>query len=107
LGVDVLHKAEVKWKVDGIEATIQQVLTDYKSWTSEKIAVALKLQSLYPEKNWTKLFAPTFKGGDILASTNLQALARILKVRSFLVGYVSANSMTRQESAIEEGEESA
>jgi DNA polymerase phi len=78
----MLHGAEVTWKADAIEVTVQQILVEYKSWTPEKIAVALKLQSLYPEQDWTKIFAPTFKNGDLLASANLQTLARIVKVGS-------------------------
>ncbi|KAF5358052.1 hypothetical protein D9756_001914 [Leucocoprinus leucothites] len=78
----VLHTAEVSWKAEAIGATLQQALVDYKSWTPERIAVALKMQSLYPEKDWVKTFSPTFKNGDILASTNLQVLARILKESS-------------------------
>ncbi|KXN82577.1 DNA polymerase V [Leucoagaricus sp. SymC.cos] len=92
LGVDVLHQAEVSWKADAVEATVQQLFVDYKSWSPEKIAVALKTQSLYPEKDWAKLFAPVFKSGDLLSSTNLQALARILKESSAEDGEGSVKS---------------
>ena len=78
--IDILHSSEVTWKADAVETTCQQIFVEYKSWTPEKIAVALKMRSLYPEKDWTKIFSPTFKNGDLVAATNLQTLARIVKV---------------------------
>ncbi|KAF9452265.1 hypothetical protein P691DRAFT_661308 [Macrolepiota fuliginosa MF-IS2] len=89
LGIDILHEAKVEWKADAIESTIQHIFVEYKIWSPEKVAAALKMQSLYPNKNWGKIFAPTFKNGDLLGSANLQILARILK-----------------ESVVEDGEES-
>ncbi|EKM83025.1 hypothetical protein AGABI1DRAFT_118424 [Agaricus bisporus var. burnettii JB137-S8] len=89
LGVDVLHEANVEWKEEAVDATIRQIFVEYKIWSPEKIALALKMQSLFPEENWSAHFAPTFKNGDILSSTNLPMLARILK-----------------ESAVEDSEES-
>ncbi len=80
LGIDVLHEAEVDWRLDAIKATIREIFVEYKVWSPEKIAVALKMQSLYPDQNWTKIFSPTFKDGDLLSSTNLQTLTRTLKV---------------------------
>jgi DNA polymerase phi len=79
LAVDVLHEAIVEWKKEAVDATIQQVFVEYKIWSPEKIALALKMQSLFPRENWATFFAPTFKNGDILSSTNPQMLARILK----------------------------
>lgn len=78
--IDVLHSSKVTWKSDAVETTCQQIFVEYKFWTPEKIAVALKMKSLYPEKNWTKIFSPTFKNGDPVAAANLQTLARIVKV---------------------------
>lgn len=79
LGVDVLHEANVEWKEEAVDATIRQIFVEYKIWSPEKIALALKMQSLFPEENWSAHFAPTFKNGDILSSTNLPMLAKILK----------------------------
>jgi len=78
--IDILHSSKVTWKADAVETTCQQIFVEYKSWTPEKVAVALKMKSLYPEKDWTKTFSPTFKNGDLVAATNLQTLARIVKV---------------------------
>lgn len=78
--IDVLHSSKVTWKSDAVETTCQQIFVEYKFWTPEKITVALKMKSLYPEKNWTKIFSPTFKNGDPVAAANLQTLARIVKV---------------------------
>lgn len=106
LGIDALQKAKVEWKEDAVEATIQQVFVEYNLWSSEKVAVALKMQSLHPEKNWTKIFAPTFKNGDLLGSANLQTLARILKVCISPLRVVPVYKLVNQDSAIEDGDES-
>lgn len=52
------------------------------AWTPEKIALALRVQRLWPEREheWRWLWAPTFKHGNIYHQTNLVTLARILKV---------------------------
>lgn len=89
LAIDVLREAKVDWKVDAVEATIRQIFVEYKIWSPERIAVALKMQLLYPNKDWAKLFAPTFKNGDLLGSANLQTLAKILKVCDHLPGISS------------------
>ncbi|KAH9929645.1 DNA polymerase phi-domain-containing protein [Amylocystis lapponica] len=50
-----------------------------KIWTPEKVALVLKLQSLYPSRDWRKLLSPTFKQSEILSTGNLTALAKVLK----------------------------
>lgn len=81
LAVDALSNIEVSWKEDAVAATIQTLFVENKSWSPEKIALALKLQKLYADKDWKKMFAPVFKSSNILGNANLQTLARILKVR--------------------------
>ena len=51
-------------------------------WTPEKIALALRAQRLWPEREheWRRLWAPTLKHGNVLHVANLASLAKILKV---------------------------
>ena len=51
-------------------------------WTPEKIALALRAQRLWPEREhkWRRLWAPTLKHGNVLHVANLAPLAKILKV---------------------------
>ena len=51
-------------------------------WTPEKIALALRVQRLWPEHEyeWRWLWIPTFKAGNIFHQANLVTLARILRV---------------------------
>ena len=51
-------------------------------WTPEKIALALRSQRLWPEREyeWRRLWAPTIKHGNVLHPANLATLAKILKV---------------------------
>jgi DNA polymerase phi len=53
-----------------------------KIWTTEKIALALRAQRLWPEREheWRRLWAPTLKHGNVLHVANLAPLAKILKV---------------------------
>lgn len=83
LGIDALHGAKVDWRLDAIKATIQEIFVEDKTWSPEKIAVGLKIQSLYTDQDWASIFSPSFKGGDLLGSANLQTLAKILKVCHF------------------------
>ena len=81
LAVDALAASEVSWKNDAIDATIAAVYSEAKTWTPEKLALTLKLQSYYPSRDWKRLLSPTFKSPDLLSTGNLSTIARILKVR--------------------------
>ncbi|KAI0288393.1 DNA polymerase phi-domain-containing protein [Multifurca ochricompacta] len=50
-------------------------------WTPEKIALAMRAQRLWPEREheWRGLWAPTIKHGNVLHPSNLVTLARILR----------------------------
>ncbi|KAI9446728.1 DNA polymerase phi-domain-containing protein [Lactarius indigo] len=54
-------------------------------WTPEKIALALRAQRLWPEREheWRWIWAPTFKRGNIFHRANLVTLARILRETGF------------------------
>jgi len=84
LAVDPLKDSEVPWKTEAVEVTLQQLFVENKIWSPEKVALGLKLQTLYPDRDWRKLFSPSFKNPDLLHSANLQNLAQILKVNRVL-----------------------
>ncbi|GLB35405.1 putative DNA polymerase phi [Lyophyllum shimeji] len=79
LAVDALEEAEVTWKQDAVQSTLQRLFVDNQNWSPEKVALALKLQTLYPNHDWREVFSPSFKNPDLLHASNLQHVARILK----------------------------
>ncbi|OBZ75369.1 DNA polymerase V, partial [Grifola frondosa] len=79
LAIDALATSQVSWKDDAIKATITALFVENKTWTPEKVALALKLQNLCPPQDWRKLLAPTFKSAEMLSTGNLTTLAKILK----------------------------
>ncbi|KAG6831186.1 hypothetical protein H0H92_012326 [Tricholoma furcatifolium] len=79
LAVDALKSSEITWKDDAVNTLIRQLFVEYDLWSPEKVALALKLQTSYPEQDWRKLFSPIFKNPELLNTGNLQNLARILK----------------------------
>jgi DNA polymerase phi len=63
-------------------------------WTPEKIALALRAQRLWPEREheWRWLWLPTFKPGNIFHHANLVTLARILNVSESVFYRLCASS---------------
>ncbi|KAJ2925203.1 hypothetical protein H1R20_g11861, partial [Candolleomyces eurysporus] len=82
LAIDALHGSDVAWKEESVDFVFDQLFVSITIWSPEKIALTLKLQELYPERDWSKLVAPTFKNPKLLSSSNLQTLSRILKESS-------------------------
>lgn len=80
LAIDALEESSVEWKDAAVDVTLQHLFIENKIWSPEKVALALKLQSLHPDRDWKKFFSPSFKNPDLLNGSNLQNLARILKV---------------------------
>lgn len=85
LALSSLEESGVIWKADAVKATLQTLFIENKSWSPEKIAIAVRLQNLYPNLEWSKTFSPPFKNPDLLINSNLQVLARILKVLALTV----------------------
>ncbi|KAJ3735465.1 DNA polymerase phi-domain-containing protein [Lentinula guzmanii] len=79
LAADSLKAAEVPWKDEAVNATIQHLFFVNKVWSPEKVALALKLKDAFQELDWRSLVSPTFKNPDLLSNANLQTLALILK----------------------------
>lgn len=80
LAVNALYESDVSWKENAVERTLQHLFIGNKFWSTEKIALALKLQDLYPSRDWKTLLLPTFKMSDLFSTGNLMTIARILKV---------------------------
>ena len=78
LALDALQDSNVDWKAEAIELTTQTIVE--KSWSSEKVALVLKLQELNPSYGWSSALQPMFKSGDLLSNGSMLSLARILKV---------------------------
>ena len=84
---------DVPWREKVVRALLEEEFGESSSaeeratksevvWTPEKIALALRAQRLWPEREheWRWLWTPTFKRGNIFHQANLVTLARILRV---------------------------
>ena len=80
LAIDALATSEVSWKKEALDFVIEQLFTVTTTWGPEKIALSLKLQELIPERDWQKILTPTFKTPNLLSTSNLQTVSRIMKV---------------------------
>ncbi|KIJ37708.1 hypothetical protein M422DRAFT_259809, partial [Sphaerobolus stellatus SS14] len=74
-----LAQSEVDWKDEALDWIIEKVFSEDKSWSPEKVGTAITLQSLGLDKDWKALLSPIFKQGDLLASSSLNTLAKILR----------------------------
>lgn len=84
LAVDVLHDSDVPWKEEAVAKTLDTLFVKHSIWSIEKLALSLKMQSLYPTYNWRLYLPHNFKSVDILSTRNLSTVTRILKVCSIL-----------------------
>ena len=92
-GIDAMVKSDVEWKEQGVGVTFDIIYANLSGWTPEKLALTLRLQATFPERDWGSVLSPVFKGTDILATQNLKVLANILKVRSVTLLCQPAGSM--------------
>jgi len=83
--IEALAKSDVNWREQGVEVTLDTIYAKGSGWTPEKLALTLRLQALFPEKDWSPVLSPVFKNTDILATQNLKVIANILKVCSCLL----------------------
>ncbi|KAG8764681.1 DNA-directed DNA polymerase [Ceratobasidium sp. 428] len=83
LAVQLLYSTqpEVEWKKKAIEWTLETVYAGAHAaeWTPDKIALTICLQELDSSQQWKDLLAPVFRNTWLLSSSNLPAIARILK----------------------------
>jgi len=80
--IEALAKSDVEWREQGAEVTLDTIYAKGSGWTPEKLALTLKLQALFPERDWSSVLSPVFKSADALATQNLKVVANILKVCS-------------------------
>ena len=80
LATEALHHSDAKWKEDALVKLLELLFQTNTNWSTEKIAVALKMQDYYPQRDWKTLLAPTFKNPDFLSTANLGTISQILKV---------------------------
>jgi DNA polymerase phi len=83
LAVDALHGSDVSWKERAVEKTLDTLFTTHPVWSTEKLALTLKLQDFFPSRDWQGYLSPTFKNTNILSTGNLTTVAKILKVDQF------------------------
>ena len=79
--VDVIDSSSIPWKDEAIGLVVSKIYVEDKSWSPEKVAMTIKLKQIRPGLDWGEYITSPFKGVDILASSNLVALGRIMKVR--------------------------
>ncbi|PPR04947.1 hypothetical protein CVT24_010405 [Panaeolus cyanescens] len=79
LAIDVLHESEVPWKAEAVDALLQQLFVENTLWSTEKYAMGLKLQELYPDQDWKTLLSSVFKNPVLVHSSNLPVVSRLLK----------------------------
>ncbi|KAK0459585.1 DNA polymerase phi-domain-containing protein [Desarmillaria tabescens] len=79
LASEALNSSSVPWKEEGLGYSIETTLGSDSQWTSEKVALMLKLQHLCPDHDWRKYTSPMFKNPELLSTGNYHALGQILK----------------------------
>jgi DNA polymerase phi len=80
LAVNALHGSDVSWKEQAVEKILDTLFTTHSVWSTEKLALTLKLQDFFPSRDWKSYLSPTFKNTNILSTGNLATVAKILKV---------------------------
>ena len=80
LAVDALHGSDVSWKEEAVKKTLAALFTTHSVWSTEKLALTLKMQNFFPSRDWKGYLSPIFKNTDILSTGNLATVAKVLKV---------------------------
>lgn len=88
LAIDALHESDVAWKVSAVEKTLEALFINHSVWSTEKLALTLKLQDFFPSRDWKRYLSPAFKNTNILSTGNLTTVAKILKVSPRLSPFV-------------------
>ncbi|KAI5124484.1 hypothetical protein M0805_003011 [Coniferiporia weirii] len=77
--VDALNSSDVPWKRAAFDMLFDRIFVGDKLWSPEKVALMLKLQKTHQDVDWNTYCGSYFKSTDILATTNLALLGRLLK----------------------------
>ena len=83
--IEALAKSDVEWREQGVDVVFDTVYAKGSGWTPEKLALTLRLQALFPKRDWNPVMSSVFKSTEILATQNLKVVANILKVCSCLL----------------------
>ncbi|KAI0792872.1 DNA polymerase phi-domain-containing protein [Abortiporus biennis] len=75
LAADALGASSVSWKAEAFKAFTEKLFVEDKVWTPEKVALAIRLQQLYPSGDWRKYLTPTFKHPELLSTGNFDTSA--------------------------------
>ncbi|KAL5533021.1 POL5 [Sanghuangporus sanghuang] len=77
--VTALTKSSVPWKEKAYELLFDRVYVKDKTWSPEKVALTLNVQKTRRDADWDAVCGTYFKGSDLLATSNLPLLGRLLK----------------------------
>lgn len=78
--LETVNSSGVSWKDDAVKLILNRIYAEDKSWSPEKVALTLRFKTMYPSIEWNTYITSPFKGNDVLATSNLLALGRIMKV---------------------------
>ena len=78
--VNALESSEVEWKDSAFSVLLDRIFVSDKSWSPEKVSLTLKLRKSNPNADWQTFCGSYFKNPDLLSTTNLPLLGRLLKV---------------------------
>lgn len=77
--VDAMESSDVGWKSDASSLLFDRIFVRDKSWSPEKVALTIRLQKTHPDADWQTFCGNYFKNPDILSTSNLNPLGRLLK----------------------------
>ena len=78
--VDALSESDVPWKEEAYAMLFDRIYIKDTTWSPEKVALTLKMQKAHRSADWKAALTTYFKGSDLLSTSNLPHLGKILKV---------------------------
>ncbi|KAL5529108.1 hypothetical protein ACEPAG_5082 [Sanghuangporus baumii] len=76
---DALSKSSVPWKEKAYDLLFDRIYVKDKTWSPEKVALTLNVQKAHRDADWEAVCSTYFKGSDLLLTSNLPLLGRLLK----------------------------
>ncbi|KAL5490426.1 POL5 [Sanghuangporus weigelae] len=77
--VNALSKSSVPWKEKAYDFLFDCIYVKDKTWSPEKVALTLNVQKTHRDADWEAICGTYFKGSDLLSTSNLPLLGRLLK----------------------------
>jgi DNA polymerase phi len=81
-GMEQVHASAVDWKSGALRSSALLLFEKDDLWSPEKVSLVVQLQAMEVAVDWKPFLCPPFKNPLLITSSNLTALARILKVRA-------------------------